>query len=118
MVIYLKIIVLKECGKLFEERIKKIISQKPNIEMENYKESDYWKDEQLLEIEVALSTSIPLREDTWKELLNQIVNDYNVSQDKEYTTFEHFETVDMLKKGGESCFVYFNVPNGLIQEEL
>ena len=117
LVTYLKIIVMNECGEFFKEKIKNNISQQTSIKTESYKESEYWKDRRLLEFELTLSALNPLPKAAWEKLLEDIVSDYNVLHDKEFTSFEHFETVDMLKKGGGHCFICFNIPNGLIQTE-
>lgn len=116
MVIYLKIIVLKDYAEFFKKKIQDFISIQPSLKIENYEAIEYWKDKQLLKIETTFSSENPLQMEDWKHLFSQIVNDFDISQDMDFTVFEHFETVDMLKKAGEKCFVIFSVPNALIHK--
>lgn len=49
-------------------------------------------------------------------MFSQITENYNVSQDLEFFTFEHFETIELLKKEEFSCFAEFCVPCSSVKE--
>ena len=105
----LRIIINKNNRVVFSAKLDATLSELGCFKIKEKTSEEYWKDQSCAEITYFFEeTDQPLS--AWESLFEKTVGTYSIESDNEFTTLEHFCSLEDEK----GIFAILNIPNNLI----
>ena len=106
----LRIIIRKNNQADFSGKLDAVLSELESFNVKETTGEEYWKDKSRAEITYFFDeTKQPLY--VWEALFEKTVGNYSIERDNEFTTLEHFCSLEDEK----GIFAILNIPNNLIK---